>query len=153
MQQRVRWIGWRGARRAALALVAGCSRHSAPAGAAAVAAHPQVAPQPKLTQLAIGKLADAYAGGTADADALYRGKRYAVVGNVVSVQSDAGAGRVVLGSKLQPVVATGLDPNAAATLVTDTPIEADCMVTGAIGEIPNLDCGPNGLPRPVSPPP
>ena len=106
---------------------------------------------PQLTTLAAGNLFDAYAGG--GADAIYRGRRYRLVGNVVSVSVDAGIAQVVLGSKLKPVVATDIDSSAALALVPDSAIQIDCTVTGASAEIPKLDCGPNGVPRPVSPPP
>jgi hypothetical protein len=105
----------------------------------------------QLTTLAAGNLFDAYAGG--GADAIYRGRRYTLVGGVVSINVDAGAAQLVLGSKLKPVIATGIDKGAAATLVPDAEIRIDCTVTGAEADIPSLDCGPNGVPRPVSPPP
>jgi hypothetical protein len=105
----------------------------------------------QLTTLAAGNLFDAYAGG--GADAIYRGRRYTLVGGVVSINVDAGAAQLVLGSKLKPVIATGIDKSAAATLVPDAQIQIDCTVTVAQADIPSLDCGPNGVPRPVSPPP
>ena len=104
-----------------------------------------------LTRLAAGNLSDAYAGG--GADAVYQGKRFTIVGDVVASDLDAGVHHVVLGSKLRPINATGIDEGAAAALVVGATIEVDCTVTEAIADIPSLDCGPNGVPRPVSPPP
>ena len=60
---------------------------------------------------------------------------------------------MVLGSDLRPIVAVGIDKQAAAALVVGSAIEIDCMVTGATIDIPDLDCGPNGLPRSVAPQP
>ena len=110
-------------------------------------------PPPPLTRLAASTLADAYAGGGADADATYRGKRFTVFGDVVSVDVDAGEHHLVFGSKLRPLIATGVDEGAASALVVGATIEIDCTVTGAIAEIPTIDCGPNGVPRALSPPP
>ena len=106
---------------------------------------------PALTRLAAGNLSDAYAGG--GADAVYQGKRFTIFGDVVSSDVDAGVQHVVLGSKLRPINTTGIDEGAAAALVVGATIEVDCTVTGAIADIPSVDCGPNGLPRPISPPP
>ena len=135
----------------ALALASACGRRAASLASAGAASAGKAAQPPALTKLVAGNLFDAYAGG--EADAIYRGKRYTLVGSVVSVNVDAGAQQVVLGSKLQPVVATGIDKAAALALITGAAIEIDCTVTGATAEIPNVDCGPNGVPRPVSPPP
>ena len=129
-------------------LLAACSRADRPASTTAPSAAKAAEPLPKI---ATGNLFDAYAGG--GADATYSGKRYTLVGKVVSLNLDAGASQVVLGSKLQPVVVTGIDPGAASALVIDGPIEIDCTITGAVAEIPRAYCGPNGQPRPVSPPP
>lgn len=108
-------------------------------------------PAPALTRLATGNLSDAYVGG--GADATYLGKRFTIFGDVVSSEVDGGVHHVVLGSKLRPINATGIDEGAAAALVVGATIEVDCTVTGAVADIPNIDCGPNGLPRPLSPPP
>ena len=103
-----------------------------------------------LARVAVGNLYAAYIGGSASADAVYRGKRYTIIGQVVAANVDAGASQLVLGSKLEPVIATGVEKGAAASLVIGSAIELDCTVTGAVAEIPTLDCGPNGMPRPVS---
>jgi hypothetical protein len=131
-------------------LLAACSRADRPASITAPSAAKVAAP-PTLPKVTTGNLCDAYSGG--GADAIYSGKRYTLVGKVVSLNLDAGASQVVLGSKLQPVVVTGIDPGATNALVIDGPIEIDCTITGAVAEIPRAYCGPNGQPRPVSPPP
>jgi hypothetical protein len=145
-----RWLSLALAPFLVLAPSSACGRRGVPLASAGAASATQAAPPPALTRLVAGNLFDAYAGG--GADAIYRGKRYTLVGNVVSLSVDAGVQQVVLGSKLQPVVATGIDKGAALALVTgaETEIEIDCTVIGATAEIPNVDCGPNGVPRPVS---
>jgi tRNA_anti-like len=109
-------------------------------------------PQP-LERLTVEKLYDAYSGGAASADPVYRGKRFTIVGNVAAVRADAGPSQVVLGSDLQPVIATGLAAGSASALTKGQPIEADCTVSGAVMAMPTIDCGPEGVPRPVSPAP
>ncbi len=96
-----------------LAPSSACGRRAVPLASGAASAT-QAAQPPALTRLVAGNLFDAYAGG--GADAIYRGKHYTLVGNVVSVSVDAGVPQVVLGSKLQPVVATGIDKGAALGL-------------------------------------
>ena len=133
-----------------LAPSSACGRRAAPLASLGVASATQAAQPPSLKKIVAGNLFDAYAGG--GADAIYQGKRYTLVGNVVSLSVDAGVQQVVLGSTLQPVVATGIDKGAASALVTGAAIEIDCTIIGATAEIPNVDCGPNGVPRAASPP-
>jgi hypothetical protein len=129
----------------AAVLSTACGRRAAPAPAPSVQREIKT---PELARITAGNLFDAYAGG--GADAIYRGRRYTLVGTVGSVDSEGE--RVVLGSKLHPVVATGIEKGAIAGLVVDAEVEIDCTVVAAIAEIPQVDCGPNGVPRPVSPP-
>ena len=124
-----------------------CAQHAKAKATRASSSDSTTASPPLLIRLPAGNLCDAYAVGGADAQ--YRGKRYTIVGNVLG--ADAGAHRVLLGSNLRPIVAVGIDDHAAAALCAGSAIEIDCVVTGATVGIPNLDCGPNGLPRPVAP--
>ena len=131
---------------AAGACFSACSRH-----ADSSTPPPSKQAAPALPRLAAGTLSDAYSDGGGGAE--YQGKRFTVFGDVVSAEVDAGTHRVVLGSKLRPINATGIDEGAAAALVIGATIEVDCTVTGAVADIPSLDCGPNGVPRALSPPP
>jgi hypothetical protein len=106
-----------------------------------------------LERVTAAKLFEAYTAGAASADPVYRGKRVTIIGNVATVRSDAAVPAVVLGSNLEPVIATGIDGNSAASLIPGSAIEVDCTVNGKIVDMPSVDCGPNGVPRPVAPEP
>ena len=145
-----RIFGGAGCALAWLLVLAGCARRADPPTVTKLAPAPS-SKAVELERLAVGNLYDAYLGGSASADALYRGKRYTILGNVVSTASvDAGVSQVVLGSKLEPVIATGVDSAAAGSFINGSAIELECTVTGAVAAMPMLDCGPNGQPRAVS---
>jgi tRNA_anti-like len=151
-RQRVRRAGGR----AFVVLLAGIcvglvlrGRHRSP-HAQSEPAKASVAKPVTFERLTTEKLFSAYAAGAASADPTYRGKRFTVVGNVAAIRVDAGAPQVVLGSDLQPVIATGLAQGTVSSLTEGAAIEADCTVTGAIVGMPTIDCGPEGAVRPVS---
>jgi hypothetical protein len=116
-------------------------------------AKPAKALSSELERVDATKLFRAYAGGEANADPIYRGKRMTITGNVATVRIDAGVPAVILGSALEPVIATGVDEASAASLVPGAAIELDCTIVGKVVDMPNLDCGPHGVPRPLTPPP
>lgn len=132
-----------------LTLSAACGRRAV--ARAEPHAHPSThRAKRELPRLPCDELSHAYAASGASADQIYQGKRFTVLGNVVSVNEDGGTPHVVLGSKLEPVVAHGVAKEAAVMLIPNASIELDCVVTGSIADIPQLDCGPHGIPRAIS---
>jgi hypothetical protein len=111
---------------------------------------------PELERVPAATLYEAYSDDGAAADEKYKGKRFTITSKVVKgISAEAGApdpaaAKVLIGSDLEPIIASGIDPGSAAALREGAPIEIDCVVTGAIAEIPTLDCGPHGIVRPIA---
>jgi hypothetical protein len=111
---------------------------------------------PELERVPAATLYDAYSDDGAAADAKYKGKRFTITSKVVkAISPEPGApepttAKVLIGSELEPIIASGIDLGSAASLREGAPIEIDCVVTGAIAEIPTLDCGPRGIVRPIA---
>jgi hypothetical protein len=123
-------------------------RHSRAAGRSSSApAHTEPIP---LDRLPADTLFDAYGNDAALADEKYKGKRFTITSQVVKVeQSDTVSPTVLLGSALEPVIATGISQTSALALAQGAPVEVDCVVTGSVAELPTLDCGPHGVVRPI----
>jgi hypothetical protein len=123
---------------------------------AQISAIPTPSKAPELERVPAATLYDAYSDDGAAADEKYHGKRFTITSKVVKVVSaEPGApasptAKVLIGSDLEPILASGIDPGSAAGLREGAPIEIDCVVTGAIAEIPTLDCGPHGIVRPIA---
>jgi hypothetical protein len=99
---------------AAVVLAAACSHGPAPSASSSGAAV-NAPKKAELTRVTTATLFQAYAGDAAAADAVYRGKRYTVVGPVASIQVDAGAQKLVLGSKLESTARSLGQPSAFRT--------------------------------------
>jgi tRNA_anti-like len=123
---------------------------------AQISSTPAPVKTPELERVPATTLYDAYSDDGAVADQKYRGKRFTITSKVVKVvRPEDGApepatAKVLIGSDLEPIIASGISPGSAAGLREGAPIEIDCVVTGAVAEIPTLDCGPQGIVRPIA---